>query len=291
MSLELQLFLFRILIPAVLAAAGGFLFVRHSILLGAFLAGLGIVLSDFLARGILWNPSEWLDWEARYQWQWLVWLLPASFLVLAVSYVQSESDATRTFFLWPALFLFSLAVHYVALFEMESWGDKWELAFHSILIGLIVSVVNIGAIHELNLSGASRWSPLVLLGQLGCAAAIALQSYASLGEWILSSVGIVVGIACVTLAVKADTKPFGGWPFSILVYPLAIAAAVGIALTPFFQSRPLLPLWLHGIVLLLPAVVWFFDVVYGRYWRTWLRVVLAAIVSAAVLGGVIWFGI
>lgn len=311
MSQETQIVIVRFLVPALFAAIGGWLLTRSvipspladanwnqgievttkqrmwSTILGALICSAGIVVSDFWARGILLNPAAWVSWEAKYQWNWLIWMLPAVYLVLAAVRLIWSERTHYTSVLWPALFLFAIVALYIPLVELEVWGDQILLVLNLILIGLVAIVSNTAALNELVTSRANRWAGLVLMGQFGCVAAVVLQSYGSLGELAIVGSAICFGLTIATLSQKFRPIAFGEWRVAIIAYPLISVAVSILLLSGFFQSKPLLPNWLFYIVLLLPTINWFFDYVYGRYGRVWWRIVLAAIVSSSVLAAIL----
>lgn len=303
MSFEQQILLQRIALPAVASIFGCWLLIasrsesgrdvdqphshsRWMTILGSLLIAGSLVASDFWQRELLWDPLHWSDWEPSYRWQWLVWLIPGTMLLLGSLRAFALNEREQSAQVWPILSLAAISIHYVALFEIEAWPNWLIPMFHAILIGSAASLLNISSLHALATSGASRWAPLVLLGQLGCIAAIALQSYASLGEWVLTGIGVTLGATIVSFGYGAKSQLFGVWPISIALYPVAISGAVCLLLTGYFRSRAL-PVYLVGIVLLLPTIVWFLDFVYGRHGRTWYRIAWAATACVAVLVAVI----
>ena len=124
-----------------------------------------------------------------------------------------------------------------------------------------------------------------MLGQLGCVAVITLQSYASLGEWALVGIGVATGATLVGLFASSTSKLHYGWQLSTVVLPLGIMAVACLAVSSFFESRPL-PIWLIGSVLFLPTLVGVVDFIYGRTANPCFRVFLALCVCCLVLGGI-----
>jgi hypothetical protein len=157
----------------------------------------------------------------------------------------------------------------------------WRIA-----VGTVAILLNIATLDNLARSGAARWTPLVLLGQLGCVAAIILQSYASLGEWTLACIGTTVGLSIGSLIKGSQPPTFAGWQLSSIVYPLAIASGASLILSPYFQSQPL-SLWLQGSVLFLPTAVWLVDVIFTRYGNAWVRALCAAVICSVLLAAIL----
>lgn len=303
MSFEQQILLQRILLPGLASLVGCWLFLssksesggeedatyphaRWKTLLGSLLIGGSLLVSDFWQRELLSDPMAWTSWTASYRWQWLIWLIPGAVLGLGLLRLFSVSEREQSALVWPALCLFAIGAHYLTIFEPETWPKWLTPMFQAILIGSAASILNLASLHSLVATGASRWTPLVLLAQLGCVAAIAIQSYASLGEWVLTGIGVTLGATCVSFFYSAKSRLFGVWPLAIALYPIVISASICLLSTGYFRSRPL-PIGLTGVVLFLPSLVGFLDFVYGRYGRPWYRVVWAAVACVAVLIAVI----
>jgi hypothetical protein len=304
MSFEQQILLQRILLPGLASILGCWLLLssksesggnedasyphaRWKTLLGCLLIGGSLLVSDFWQRDLLWDPAAWTSWTANYRWQWMIWGIPGAVLGLGLLRAFSISEREQAAMAWPALCLLSIGTHYLAIFEPETWPNWLIPMFHAILIGSAASILNIASLHSMVATGASRWSSLILLAQLGCVAAIAVQSYASLGEWVLTGIGITLGATCVSFFYSAKSRLFGVWPLAVVLYPIVISASASLLLTGYFRSRPL-PIGLTGVVLFLPTLVAFLDFVYGRYGRVWFRVALAAVTCIAVLVAVIF---
>lgn len=317
MTPDINFVIFRCLLPTIFAALGGYLLTRSfkratlvttplsnpaspavmspteriegtydlwRVLGGAFLCGLGVIVSEYWSRGILLAPNQWLDWNARYQWNWIVWALPVTFLLMGFARWTWQTRTAFASVMWPAVFLFSIAVLTGSLVELEVWGEHLQMILYMIVVGLIAVVLNVASISDMATTRANRWAGLVLAGQFGCVAAVALQTYASLGETALLGASICFGLTVATLTYKVRPVAFGEWSVSFILYPLASVAVSLLLLSVLFQSKPLLPWWLFSLVLMLPTVVWFFDIVYGRYGRVWWRVVLAASVCLITKG-------
>lgn len=267
MSFEQQILLQRILLPGLASILGCWLLLssksesggnedasyphaRWKTLLGCLLIGGSLLVSDFWQRDLLWDPAAWTSWTANYRWQWMIWGIPGAVLGLGLLRVFSISEREQAALAWPALCLLSIGTHYLAIFEPETWPNWLIPMFHAILIGSAASILNIASLHSMVATGASRWSSLILLAQLGCVAAIAVQSYASLGEWVLTGIGITLGATCVSFFYSAKSRLFGVWPLAVVLYPIVISASASLLLTGYFRSRPL-PIGLTGVVLFL----------------------------------------
>jgi len=304
MNFELQVFLQRIAIPAVASFVGGWILLSteegtendedeplqsifFKTLLGTILCGMGLLASDFLQRGLLFKPEEWLNWKASYQWQWMAILIPSSFVVLGLLRSILPIPKSIANIAWPMLAILTACTLIVSFMEpdvldAETWKEELKSLLLRIAVGTAAIILNIATLDNLARSGAARWTPLVLLGQLGCVAAIVLQSYASLGEWTLACIGSTVGVSVGSLIKGSQPLTFAGWQLSSIVFPLTIASGTSLLLSPYFQSEPL-PLWLQGSVLLLPTVVWLVDIVFARYGHAWVRAVSAAVICSVLL--------
>ena len=154
--------------------------------------------------------------------------------------------------------------------------------------GILAAIWNLTSLNSIAKSGGSSWVSLTILAQLGCVAAITLQSYASLGEWAVVGIGVATGASVVGLRAGSASKLHYGWQLSTVVLPLGIMAVTCLAVSSFFESRPL-PIWLIGSVLFLPTLVGVMDFIYGRTANPWFRLFLALCVSCLVLGGIFFF--
>lgn len=299
MSFIVQIGLERILLPGLCSLVGCFLLatadqgeewyddepvrgVGTRLFFGAFLCGLGLLCSDLWQRGLLHKPAEWSTWKAAYQWQWMIWIIPASMLGMSIVRI-----------------LFAIPIHYAAiasgitasvasgvllicLNETLIWQDQSANVLPWFAAGTVAILWNTMGLNSIAKAAGSRWVTLVVLAQLGCVAAIALQTYASLGEWTLAGVGAALGASMVGLLRGSSAKLDFGWQLSIVVLPLGIMAAGCLAVSHFFEPVPL-PLWVTGCVLFLPAIVGATDFVIGRLWGPWVRAILAALICGLLL--------
>jgi hypothetical protein len=308
MNFEIQVFLQRIAIPAVASLAGGWLLLSteagtenhedeplqgifFKTLLGTILCGIGLLASDLLQRGLLFKPEEWLSWKASYQWQWMAVLIPSSFVVLGLLRSVLPIPKSIANIAWPMLAILTACTLIVSLMEpdmlnAEKWKEELKSLLWCIAVGTVAILLNIATLDNLARSGAARWTPLVLLGQLGCVAAIILQSYASLGEWTLACIGSTVGLSVGSLITRSQPPTFAGWQLSPVVFPLTIASGTSLLLSPYFQSHSLSH-WLQGSVLFLPTAVWLVDIVFARYGNAWVRASCAAVICGVLLATIL----
>ncbi|MCE3017522.1 MAG: hypothetical protein ACK56W_15975 [Pirellula sp.] len=308
MNFEIQVFLQRIAIPAVASLVGGWILLSTEectenyedeplqgiflkTLLGTVLCGTGLLASDLLQRGLLLKPEDWLSWKASYQWQWMAILIPSSFVVLGLLRSSLPVPKSIANIAWPMLAILTTCTVVVSLMEPdvlkeEKWKEELKSLLWRIAVGTAAILLNIATLDNLARSGAARWTPLVLVGQLGCVAAIILQSYASLGEWTLACIGSTVGLSIGSLIKGSQPPTFASWQLSSIVFPLTIASGVSLLLSPYFQSQPL-SLWLQGSVLVLPTAVWLVDIIFTRFANPWVRALCAAGICSVLLAAIL----
>jgi hypothetical protein len=304
MSFEMNIVMQRLVLPAIFAMVGCYLLARTDqgedwyddervrglgfpTLLGAFLCGLGLVVSDFWSRGILGQPEVWGEWKASYQWQWMVWMIPGSMLLFAI---------TRTIFGVPiqygsmaALLTCSLAVAvlFVCLNEGVVWQDQSDKLMPWLAAGLVAVVWNVHSMNAIARSGGSRWNTLIATAQLGCVAVIAMQAYASLGLWATAGIGTAIGATVVGLAKGSTAKLYFGWQLSTVVIPMLMMAAGVLVVSRFFETTSV-PVWLVWSALFLPSLAGLADLVFGRLSSPWVRPFFAALVCGGILGWLIF---
>ena len=302
MGFELQLGMQRLLLPAVCSLIGCILLSRTDqgedwyddepvsgiafpTFLGAIICGLGMICSDLWQRGIISKPEAWTTWQASYQWQWMVWMIPASMFVMALA--RSVISVPIQFASLASTLTSSIAIGvlFVCLSEGTVWDDQKTKWLPWMATSFLAVIWNIASLNSIAKSGGSRWVSFTILGQLGCIAAITFQSYASLGEWALVGMGVATGASLVGLFSRSASKLHYGWQLSTVVLPLGIMAVACLAVGSFFESKQL-PFWLVGSVLFLPSVVCVVDIVVGRLTNAWFRVFLAACVCCVVLGAI-----
>lgn len=305
MSFELQIGLQRLLLPAVCSVVGCVILTRtdpgenwrdkepirgavFSTLFGAFLCAIGMICSDLWQREIIAKPAEWRYWQASYQWQWMVWMIPGGMVIMALSrsiFAIPIHYAALAGFVTASL---AIIVLFVCLNQGQVWDDQKAKLLPWMAASCIAVMWNTASLNSIANSDGSRWVSLTILGQLGCVSAITFQSYASLGEWTLVGIGVAAGASLVGVFTGSKAKLHFGWQLSTVVIPLGIMAVACLAVSSFFESRPL-PIGVIGSVLFLPTLVGFVDFVFGRTANPWFRVFLATCVCCLVLGGVFYF--
>ena len=302
MSFELDIGLRRVVLPAVCSLIGCALLVRTDqgedwyddepvkgtalpTVLGAVLCGVGMITSDFWQRGLIGVPSEWSTWKASHQWEWMVWMIPASMVLLAMARVVFSIPVHFTGLAGTVTSAIAIGVIYVSLNESAILDDQhmpWMAA------SCLAAMCNMASLNSIARAGGSRWVSLTVLGQFGCVAAITLQSYASLGEWSVVGIGVALGASIAGVFRQSSAKLHYGWQLSTIVLPISIMAVACLATSRFFFESHPLPIWLIGLVLFLPTIVCIFDIAVRRIRIEWFRVVLAASCCSLVLGAILY---
>jgi len=306
LSFETQIALQRLLVPSLIAFVGAFLMSRSMFrsptaptgsgprlalrpLAGALLIGLALIVSDLWQRGILADPTAWRAWSAREPWMWMVWMIPAIIVVLAaMEYflrLRDFSGGAGS----PIRVALAAAAMLVVLPQGAGYEDQLGNAVRWVAFGTVASIWNASAIDGIATHDGARWAPCVLLAQLGGIAAMVLQSYASLGEWVLAGIGVTLGVCLVALIFPSAASSEVGWSLSPAVQGLVILACASVAVSTFYASTPQ-PNLLVASILLLPTLVGWVDCGVRR-WNPWYRALIAAAISGILIGIVVFLAI
>jgi hypothetical protein len=318
---EGNLLVFRVLIPLVLGAFFGFSAARSGrkgfvvcvlsclILWGAF------AVSDFGSRGLLMR-TDWIfagpgcvgGWEAKEPWMHWVWVAPLVMtLWIALRWIlgrgQSEtsSRSKRVVRLVEAIYWLS-AIAWMS-FSMFPVGEGYaQQATRFAYLGVltwVASVVNAGLLVERTEIAQSRWFRWALVVQFGCIAAVVLQSYASLGEWLVFCGAFMAGaigygaigygaIGSVAIGMNGSSKSGRGGQELVqdqalgqaldqelgLGMLMSFAAVAGLSLSQAYAWNPL-PLWLLGVLAMSPSIMAIVDMGLSRSGRgsLWRRLI------------------
>jgi hypothetical protein len=174
----------------------------------------------------------------------------------------------------------------VVLPQGTGYEDRLRDAVRWTAIGTVAAVWNGSALDGIARHPGGRWSTCVLLAQLGCIAGLILQSYASLGEWVLAAIGVTLGLTVVGLWIPSEETTHFGWPMAPAVLGLTILGAASLAVSTFYVSTPA-PQWMIAIVLFLPSIVGLVDA-FLRSWNPWWRALIAALIASAPLAAVLF---
>jgi hypothetical protein len=301
---EGNLLVFRVLIPLVLGAFFGFSAARSGrkgfvgcvlsclILWGAF------AISDFGSRGLL-IRNDWIfagsggvgGWEAKEPWMHWVWVAPLVMtLWIALRWIlgrgQSEtsSRSKRVVRLVEAIYWLS-AIAWMS-FSMFPVGEGYaQQASKFAYLGVLTwfaSVVNAGLLVERTEVAQSRWFRWALVVQFGCIAAVVLQSYASLGEWVVFCGAFMAGaigygaigygaigngaIGNGAIGMNGSSKSGRGGQELGLGMLMSFAAVAGLSLSQAYAWNPL-PLWLLGVLAVSPSIMAIVDMGLSRSGR------------------------
>jgi hypothetical protein len=152
------------------------------------------------------------------------------------------------------------------------------------------SIVNAGLLVERTEVAQSRWFRWVLVVQFGCIAAVVLQSYASLGEWVVFCGAFMAGaigygaIGNGAIGMNGSSKSDRGGQELIqdrelgqaldqelgLGMLMSFAAVAGLTLSQAYAWNPL-PLWLLGVLAMSPSIMAIVDMGLSRRGRGSLR--------------------
>jgi len=153
----------------------------------------------------------------------------------------------------------------------------------------IAWVVNAGLLVERTEVAQSRWFRWALVVQFGCIAAVVLQSYASLGEWVVFCGAFMAGaIGYGAIGMNGSGKSGRGGQELVqdqelgqaldqelgLGMLMSFAAVAGLSLSQAYAWNPL-PLWLLGVLAVSPSIMAIVDMGLSRSGRgsLWRRLI------------------
>jgi hypothetical protein len=307
MNFETQVILQRLVVPSLLGLAGGFVLSRcerrslasgdggplrlvaTASIIGTLLVGAGLIASDLWQRGLIANPATWRRWDAREPWMWMVWLVPGLMLVLGL--LKGLGATPSRFATWclPVLVLGAAGTLYVALPQGSGYEDKLRDAVRWLALGTAAVTVNAACLNAIATRPGGRWAPCVLLAQLGCIAGIVLQSYASLGEFVLAGIGILVGLSIISLVLPSESTYDFGWQLAPAILAMSVLAVASLAVSTFYVSTPPAT-WLIMSILFLPTIVGSVDCILHKQqwgWRVLAALVICGLVLAVVIASAI----
>ncbi|MCU0706968.1 MAG: hypothetical protein MUF23_01620 [Pirellula sp.] len=306
MNFETQVVLQRIVVPSLLGLAGGFVLSRcerralatadgsgdsplrlaaTASILGALFVGAGLIASDLWQRGLITNPATWRRWDAREPWMWMVWMVPSLMFVLGLLKGLGRTPGRFATWCLPIVVIGAAGILYVALPQGSGYEDKLKDAVRWLALGTVAATVNAVCLNTIAAQPGGRWAPCVLLAQLGCIAGIVLQSYASLGEFVLSAIGILIGLSIVSLAIPSPSTHDYGWQLAPAVLAMSVLAVACLAVSTFYVSTPPAT-WLVLSILFLPALVGCVNCILQKQPWGW-RVAAAIVLCGALLAVVI----
>lgn len=306
-SFETQILLQRIVLPSLLGLAGGWVLSRcerrglelsgsgsdtrplrgvmTASFFGALLVGAGLIVSDLWQRELITNPATWRRWDAREPWMWMVWMIPG--LILFLGFAKGLIATPQRFATWslPGVIALGAGIFYVCLPQGPGYENDLPRAVRWIALGIAAVAMNCASLNAIARGPGGRWAPLVLLVQLACVAGLALQSYASLGEFVLAAAGATLGLCVISLFLPSPWTFDYGWPLAPAILGLTVLASVSLAASTFYVSEPLAT-WMLMSILFLPTIVGAIDLCLGgKHWG-W-RVAAAFFLWALALSAVV----
>jgi hypothetical protein len=314
MNLEFEgkLLLFRVLLPWILGLMSAWLLVQSAAspkgswstrenmlsLWVCLLMWIGFWVSDFGSRGILLSRSLWGTWEAREPWMHWVWVGPSVFCVWVVGGWLSHSLAKT-----KGLRILGYGVGLVLTLVLLAWwmfpvGQGYaDLAstFRGLrVLACLAALSNFGwVLHRQSIDGG-RWFGWVHVLHLGCVSAVVLQSYASLGEWLIfgGAMGLGAGLYW-TLAARSigPCNPRQGVDSQgALTLLFVISASFGFCVSRAYSWTPM-PVWLLVWIAGLPTLISWLDLVVCRFLGRafWVRLLAVIFSTVGVLGAIYMF--
>ena len=308
-SFEVQILLQRIVLPGLMGLVGGWVLSRcerrslesgssgaaeHPLRgamsassLGSLLVGAGLIASDLWQRELITNPAIWRRWDAREPWMWMVWMVPG--LILFMGLVKGLVATPSRYATWslPGVIAWATGIFYVCLPQGPGYENDLPRAVRWIALGIAAVAMNCASLNAIARGPGGRWAPLVVLVQLVCVAGLALQSYASLGEFILAATGATLGLSIVSLFLPSTRTFDYGWPLAPAILGLTVLACASLATSTFYISEPPAT-WILMSVLFLPTVAGAIDLCLGGKhwgWRVAAAFFLWALALSAVVAG------
>lgn len=302
---EGKLLLFRVLVPLVFGALSAWL-LRHRFelpaksggpfeglhqrpegrrfgwLVACVLVWVAFWISDMGSRGILLAPDRWTSWEARERWMHWVWVGPLVLSVwMAMKAMLKSSPIANTM---NALAM-GLAMGLMAwLMFPDGPGYADQRVWFQLLsvLSFFTAILNLSLVRRRQRKAGGVWFGWVHVLHLGCVAVLVLQSYASLGEWIVFSGSMMAGVMLMLW------RPKQAWCESSLTPLLAFSSVAGLSLSRAYSWSPL-PLGVLVLLLGVPSLASLFDGIVCRYWKGSLAVrILNLFAIVGVVLGVIY---
>lgn len=234
-----------------------------------------------------WSAAVWIGLAARHEWQWLpeeFWQQPF-WAILAAAILLGGTTATAGVeysWRWAVAGLLAIATAWLVMPSGETWDDMLPLHRTWMTVVTVSCLLNSMGLDRMARSDAHRWVLWVVVAGLAGPFALASATYGALSEWTLAAITATVGFA--VLAIFPSAKML--WP---VAFPAVFFSAAITASARFYTYEDH-PWWLYGIALFLPSLVALVDVPL-RNRSTWLRVVVAAILAAILVGICVWKGL
>jgi len=192
---------------------------------------------------------------------------------------ETSTRSKRVVWLVDAIYWLS-AIAWMS-FSMFPVGEGYaEQALKFAYLGVltwVASVVNAGLLVERTEVAQSRWFRWALVVQFGCIAAVVMQSYASLGEWVVFCGAFMagaigsggIGSGGIGMNVSSKSGRVGAQEVGQelgLGMLMSFAAVAGLTLSQAYAWNPL-PLWLLGVLAMSPSIMAIVDMGLSRSGR------------------------
>ncbi|MFO0922877.1 MAG: hypothetical protein U0905_10370 [Pirellulales bacterium] len=274
MAFELQVLLQSVILPAtvamIVATVAWLMEARLSPKASAFIVSIGWWLG--LVTGHL--SVVRFSWWSDEPWQRLPWFLLIGIVLTAV---QSTWMPQLSRALW--LIPLGVLTAWQCFPNGEAWKDMWqEQSFWMVL--LIPSLLwNDLALTDLFRRDAGRWCGWILIAALAGTFALAMLSYATMGQWILSTLAATVSVLFVSLF----RPKLGAESLSPIVL---LTIGTMIAWTRFRGSFQ--PVGIYLCLYFFPVAIALLDRMLAPRSPHWLRIALAASLSAVAVLVAAW---
>lgn len=244
----------------------------------------------FSGTGSLAGPGSLGGWEAKEPWMHWVWVAPLVMtLWIALRWIldgwilgrwfraegQPEAGSrSKQVVRWVEAVYWLSAIAWMS-FSMFPVGEGYAqeaLKFGYLgVLTWVASVVNAGLLVERTELAQSRWFRWALIVQFGCIAAVVLQSYASLGEWVIFCGAFMTGaIGSGAIGTNGSSESvLGGQEVEqevALGILMSFGAVAGLSLSQAYAWNPL-PLWLFGLLAMSPSIMAVVDMGLARSGR------------------------
>lgn len=218
------------------------------------------------------------DWELLSSEFWYLGLVPVVLFGIAACGPR-PATLGRDSWRWLLAGLFAALTAYAVMPSGDGWTDLVGLHRGWMLAVTASCLLNAWAVSRLECAGAERWLLWVVVAGLAGPFVLAASCYGTLAEVCLAAV--VTTLVC---AIAASLKRLPS--LTAVAYP-AVALIAAMTATGRFYTYLEFPLWLYGLILFQPTFIAIVDApLRGR--ATWLRVIIAALVSAALVGTIAW---
>ena len=298
MNLEFEgkLLLFRVLLPLVLGATATWALRQLEfsspgagasrkpkwILVGCLSVWMGFLISDFGSRAILLESSQWPSWEAREPWMHWAWVGPLVFslwVVLGFAWLATLSLLVLGWWMFPG---------------GPGYADQASTFLGLRALAFLATILNFASVWQRQTTKGGGWFGWVHAMHLGCVSLVVLQSYASLGEWLIFSGAMMAGTALYRTFRAQSLGP--GSLHGILkadgalTLLLVCAAAYGLCVSRAYSWNPI-PGWLLLLLGGMPTLSSLIDVAVCRYLGGgfWVRLLAVMGLFGAMLGAIYVF--